>query len=877
MAYPVGVSLITVSSGSSIEMETGTELITTISVSASRDDLVWSATGQRFPNTLRSVQSGVGASISMSIPATDLVGWEIGGEDVDVSGGKQSHTYNFVLNAYKTVDGKLVLVKEWTLDNVVLPQAVPFVDLDTIQVSNVTTEEGITVPYPLDGITDDSIANLIDDELSSSYAALTNGFVPWQVITHPRWGADKSGDADSTDAILACATYLMANGGGTLIAPPGTYQYDAFILPQGDGLTILGDGRGTTVFKLSPAKLWNTTASIATSTVGAPLRNTKNLRIEHIVFDGNAAARTEPPRWLQTPAGAAIVNPQVDYFANGGKINDPAHAADDDAVALSQALAAAGNLVLTANPYTPNSVRKITITSAGNDSARQFTITGTDFNNSPLVATVTGTNAGVATTSVVFKTVTQVAVNGAVATTVKVGIAAFDIFGVVAEGRRNPNYTKTFSILSLYLVENGTVQNCKFINHKGFGIIEGGGRDIDIKNNYFENVGKNDGPYMCIWTQSYGTPGGGDPWYQDSENINVSHNTGRNLERGFCLFAPTKGGKLLYNYVDTCGEFGMFMPTNLHFNGGRSEIAYNTIKHVRVTDIAASGFEFEHPSDTNVHHNDIEDTDQYGMILTGARRSDVHKNTLTNCYTTHTLPYGPFSERYGFNVGLAPIAGTVNAIADGAYFSIGTLDGIGCNKLLIERNRIYENRVAFPSVFKQNKSGGNSLAGDCLIEENILDVPAAMQFLNKSVLLVWAANGPLAIRHNIGHVSEAPVIISHQVAAGATGALTFTPGFRPRLVRVYASANNATLGQECKGEFAWRRDAVGNAFSQRSASVSGTGQQVAIDAAVQVAKLTDAAGVITFNVGFTAWTEDGFIINVSTVTNITNLRFVCEP
>lgn len=684
------------------------------------------------------------------------------------------------------------------------------------------------------------------------------------------------GDDSNQTAALQAWINATAAANGLGLLPPGTYRYTTLSLPQGDGYTLLGSACGGSILKLASGKAWNTTPAIATLTTGAPVRGTKNLRIEHITFDGNAAGRDVPPRWLQSPAGSAINDPQNDYFANGGKINDPAHAASAAAVAASQSLGGAGNLTLTSNPYTPSSVRKITITSAGNDSARTWTVTGTDINNAPLVSQVAGANVGTATTSVVFKTVTQIACNGATASTVTAGVAAFDIFGTVAEGRRNPGYTNTFPLLALYLTENTAVRNCRFVNHKGFGIVEAGGRDVVIEGNYFEDIGKDDGPYMAVWTQSFGVPGGGAGTYQDSENIQVRDNTARNLERGFCLFAATKGGKVVGNLIDTVGEFGLFLPTNLHYSGGTTEVAHNTIRHVRITDIASSGIECEHPTNLAIHHNDIEDTDQYAMVLTGARRSRASENILTDCYTTHVLPYGPFSERYGFNVGLAPIAGTTYAVADGGYFRIGMLDGVGCDKLVIDRNTIRETRGSYPSVFEQSKSGGSSLASDCVIEHNVLDVPAAMTFLNKTIGAVWAANMPLSIRHNLGHASESPVIHTKQFAAGETGTYTVTCGFRPRLVRVYAAANNAALGQQARGEWSWNRDATRNDFVQRGAVVSGTGQSFALEANTTI-KMTDAAGTNTFLSGIPVWTEDGFSINPTTVTNITNVRFVCEP
>jgi len=65
----------------------------------------------------------------------------------------------------------------------------------------------------------------------------------------------------------------------------------------------------------------------------------------------------------------------------------------------------------------------VTITSAGNDSGITFTIYGTNNSGANIQQTITGANAGVATSTLSFKTVTRVATSGATASTVTVGTA----------------------------------------------------------------------------------------------------------------------------------------------------------------------------------------------------------------------------------------------------------------------------------------------------------------------------------------------------------------------------------------------------------------------------------------------------------------------
>lgn len=100
--------------------------------------------------------------------------------------------------------------------------------------------------------------------------------------------------------------------------------------------------------------------------------------------------------------------------------------ASSNNISLSQTPGAAGNLVLNGTTVasgvaTLDVPRRVLITSAGNDSARTFTVTGTNHTGNPIKEAVTGGNvAGVSTVSD-FKTVTRIAVDAATAAAVTAG------------------------------------------------------------------------------------------------------------------------------------------------------------------------------------------------------------------------------------------------------------------------------------------------------------------------------------------------------------------------------------------------------------------------------------------------------------------------
>ncbi|MCK1322768.1 hypothetical protein IVA94_18075 [Bradyrhizobium sp. 156] len=96
------------------------------------------------------------------------------------------------------------------------------------------------------------------------------------------------------------------------------------------------------------------------------------------------------------------------------------------AVCASQSRASSGNLVINGTEAAGGVVsflskRYITITSAGNDSGRTFTVTGTTGFGTPLSESIAGGNATGVTLNNAFLTVTQVSVNGATAANVTVG------------------------------------------------------------------------------------------------------------------------------------------------------------------------------------------------------------------------------------------------------------------------------------------------------------------------------------------------------------------------------------------------------------------------------------------------------------------------
>ena len=85
------------------------------------------------------------------------------------------------------------------------------------------------------------------------------------------------------------------------------------------------------------------------------------------------------------------------------------------ALTIGGALASGGAVAL-------DSGRVVTILSAGNDAAKSFTVTGTDVNGDAQTESITGANAGTATGSKYFKTISGISAVGNPAGNVSAGI-----------------------------------------------------------------------------------------------------------------------------------------------------------------------------------------------------------------------------------------------------------------------------------------------------------------------------------------------------------------------------------------------------------------------------------------------------------------------
>lgn len=120
-------------------------------------------------------------------------------------------------------------------------------------------------------------------------------------------------------------------------------------------------------------------------------------------------------------------------------------ATDADGVAASQSPSAGGALTLAASPVALDAPRNVTVTSAANEAARTFTVSGADEYGAAMSEAITGANAAAAAGTKAFSRVDSVTVDAATAGAVTVGWAnvlglpyrvggAFDVLAFYTDG-----------------------------------------------------------------------------------------------------------------------------------------------------------------------------------------------------------------------------------------------------------------------------------------------------------------------------------------------------------------------------------------------------------------------------------------------------------
>jgi hypothetical protein len=455
-----------------------------------------------------------------------------------------------------------------------------------------------------------------------------------------------------------------------------------------------------------------------------------------------------------------------------------------------------------------------------------------------------------------------------------------DIFDVVAANRRNASYGDRYNCIRMDKVSNPLIKNIEFISNVGFGVVDRGCFGMVVEGCVFIDHGKVDDISSCVWTQSYGTPLAGQSFYMPSEN-HVTRNCTFSCKRSAITLSPTKGGKFHNNTVVYSGESAIFSNSVCNVDGGSVDVYNNNFGKTALTDIAANHVENNGASNYHIYDNVFNESDFASVNMAGASVSSVRGNTFKNCVdkSVPNYPYGPFSERYGYNVGSASVAG--NAVPDWAVIETGSLGSSGAEGQLISNNWFIDDKPTSlaSGIVGLTKSGFNNLSDNISIIDN-----DRTGFLDTSVDMIHSPFAgtimkprmALTTRGNKNDASEVGKVESLQVSVGFTGIITVDVGFRPSKVRVYAALNSGTLGASFNGELFWEALPNGGATVKNGSGITDNNSNWAVIVDQPIYRINDGSGSQVCRAEFVAWTETGFSINVISSAQLTNVRLFCE-
>lgn len=415
------------------------------------------------------------------------------------------------------------------------------------------------------------------------------------------------------------------DAGEPLLVPLGDFRSSQPLL-YSSNLDLLGvDPRGS-IFKphssmsvtanLFQAKIISSDGSLATI---AP-------KIRNLGFDGSPRTFQS---WLSTAQGVPITDPQIDYLP-GGVI-----------------AGASGGATATVN-LTGGKVTSLTITAPGSYVYAPAIIIEGDGFGARVTAIMTGT--GVTSSLIV-----EGGRNYTTATARYVGGGA-PASALITANRRNTAYATNGGILAFAKCDRPLVEDCWFANHGATVIFDQGSRNGIYRRCLFEGGGQSDFVGSALWVQSYGS-NSGQAFYAPSTDTVFQGCTVRNWARSAVSWNGPGGGLIDANLIDGFGESAIFMASP-----GSTVVSKNRIRHGRITDIVCTGVEINIlPADSTIEilNNFFDDIDGYSVATLSGRilsSGNTHRNIPA--YVSKVTPYGPFGERFGFNAGATPLAGT---------------------------------------------------------------------------------------------------------------------------------------------------------------------------------------------------------------------------
>ncbi len=651
------------------------------------------------------------------------------------------------------------------------------------------------------------------------------------------WGTASNVDC-STDlqAALNVAETIGTSNRQCVVYVRGNYTItNTVTLPN----NVTLDGAGSGFFTVSASMSLTADVFAEKSTETSNTRNAQNIFIKGITIDG---ANRSYPEWLTTSAGVAITDPQNDYTSPGtlnaglypGGINDvvAANRRNAAAVTTNGYLVRIENctrviiencrfinhgsfgvgLVGTANSI----VRNNFFNNIGRISYQSSAVICTDYGSAWIITNITKANPAVITT----------AVNTSLSN------------GDTVRLRSNTwgSFASTFTASTV----SGTSITTNVDSSAFSGTFLFNGRQLLTTNSYIA-----------------------------SQNNIVENNQFTSLDR-IAIQVGGENNVIRGNVIKDTKEGGIFA-----FRALGAVISNNYIESVLMSDIVANGIEMNYCTDCEVKDNRITRTVGSGITSIGSYYNDIDNNRIhaSSVFgSSVTYPYGPFSERYAYNIGSAIIAGTTVTSYDRTPITLSSINTLPvCGN--VRNNVISDDRTTGPTTNAMflTKSGtaGDGSVNSLNISGN--DFTRYGSTIARADMIDWTTNVINAqnvfLYDNKRTITESMSVTYPVHAAAATGTFTTSVGFPPRLLKVTAwDTNNTYPASYSVCTIAKTYEAQTNTAAKVIAQAwNGTTDRVAT-VSTEMIRLMDQTGAMTVSVDFSAWTEKGVEYTVNTNT-----------
>ena len=669
-------------------------------------------------------------------------------------------------------------------------------------------------------------------------------FFRHNIIEFAWWNTASNVDCGpNLQAALNIAESRATSARPVTVRVPGSYTITTPVLLPNN--TIL-DGMGMGSFTVGATMSLTASVFAEKSTQTSNTRNAENITVRGLTIDG--AARVYP-EWLTNPTnGTPITDPQNDYTSPGvlnaalypGGINDVVAANRRNAAATTTN----GFLVRIQNCNRP-------------------LIENCRFlNHQSFGVGIIGSFSGIVRNNL-FNNIGRISFQSPAVICSDFG-SAWIISNIT---KANP---AVITVVTDTLLTNGTTVRLRNNTWGSFpatftaSTVSGTSITTNVNSSAFANTFLFNGRQL-LTTDAY----------IPSLNNVVENNVFTNLNR-IGIQVGGENNTVRNNHIRNAREGGIFA-----FRAIGAIINSNYIEGVLLSDIVANGIEMNFCTDCEVRNNRInrvvgKGIASIGQISCNIDENRIHSASLTGPSTTY--PFGPFSERYAFNIGQPIIANTTVPSVDRTPIVLTAINTMAVTGT-VNNNVISDDRVAAVTnngmFFTTAGTAGAESINNLTVSGNDFSRWAPVEAtLNRNVVIDWAAgcldNQSCFIFNNKRTVTENPVFVIDTAYPSGTAATDriITCGFPARSIRVTCWKSTDTFSTTYSMSTVFKRSNPPSDEGVSAATViwhSWSGSAAFVNTSGSVlGRLTDTVGGIIFNMTFVGWTDKGITVNVGT-------------